>query len=151
MLLWSLGQEDTLEEGMTTQSGILAWYCSSWTEEPGGLQSTGCKELVMTEVTSHSYRHIILCKRHWGEYSLLRTATGNLPVELSLMLAGAIGARGFKFLYFPCFCLPFHFVPYYFSERVCDLQFQLQCQQLQLWSTIVLLYCSNIGAPLVWW
>ena len=36
---------------MTTQSDILAWYCSSWTEEPGGLQSMGCKELVMTEVT----------------------------------------------------------------------------------------------------
>ena len=36
----SLGQEDPLEEGMTTHSSILAWRIS-WTEEPGGLQSIG--------------------------------------------------------------------------------------------------------------
>ena len=36
----SLGQEDPLEEGMTTQSSILAWRIP-WTEEPGGLQSMG--------------------------------------------------------------------------------------------------------------
>ena len=36
----SLGQEDPLEEEMTTQSSILAWRIP-WTEEPGGLQSMG--------------------------------------------------------------------------------------------------------------
>ena len=36
----SLGQEDLLEEGMATQSSILAWRIP-WTEEPGGLQSMG--------------------------------------------------------------------------------------------------------------
>ena len=35
-----LGQEDPLENGMTTYSSILAWIIS-WTEEPGGLQSMG--------------------------------------------------------------------------------------------------------------
>ena len=34
----SLGQEDPLEEGMATNSSILAWEIP-WTEEPGGLQS----------------------------------------------------------------------------------------------------------------
>ena len=34
----SLGQEDTLEKGMTTHSSILAWRIP-WTEESGGLQS----------------------------------------------------------------------------------------------------------------
>ena len=34
----SLGQEDTLEEGMATHSNILAWSIP-WTEEPGRLQS----------------------------------------------------------------------------------------------------------------
>ena len=34
----SLGWEDTLEEEIATQSGILAWK-SPWTEESGGLQS----------------------------------------------------------------------------------------------------------------
>ena len=33
----SLSQEDPLEEGMATHSGILAWR-NPWTEEPGGLQ-----------------------------------------------------------------------------------------------------------------
>ena len=41
----SLDQEDPLEEDMATLSSILAWRIP-WTEEPGGLQSTG---LDMTE------------------------------------------------------------------------------------------------------
>ena len=36
----SLGQENPLEEGMVTQSSILAWRIP-WTEEPGRLQSIG--------------------------------------------------------------------------------------------------------------
>ena len=36
----SLGQEDPLEKEMATYSNILAWEIP-WTEEPGGLQSTG--------------------------------------------------------------------------------------------------------------
>ena len=32
----SLGQEDSLEKEMATQSSILAWEIP-WTEEPGGL------------------------------------------------------------------------------------------------------------------
>ena len=38
--IWSLGQEDPLEEEMATHSNILAWEIP-WTEETGGLQSTG--------------------------------------------------------------------------------------------------------------
>ena len=44
----SLGQEDSLKEEMATHSSILAWTIP-WTEEPGGLQSLGHKELDMTE------------------------------------------------------------------------------------------------------
>ena len=40
MLVWSLGQEDPLEEEMATSSSILAGWIP-WTEEPGGLQSLG--------------------------------------------------------------------------------------------------------------
>ena len=36
----SLGWEDPLEEEIATHSSILAWRMS-WTEELGGLQSTG--------------------------------------------------------------------------------------------------------------
>ena len=40
----SLGWEDPLEEGMATHSSTLAWR-SPWTEEPGGLQSTGSQSV----------------------------------------------------------------------------------------------------------
>ena len=36
----SMGQEDPLEKGMATHSGILAWKIP-WTEKPGELQSMG--------------------------------------------------------------------------------------------------------------
>ena len=39
-LVQFLGQEDSLEEGMTTHSSILAWVIS-WTEEPGRLSVHG--------------------------------------------------------------------------------------------------------------
>ena len=38
--VWSLGQEDPFEEGMTTHSSVLAWRIQ-WTEEPGELQPIG--------------------------------------------------------------------------------------------------------------
>ena len=40
----SLGQEDPLEKGMATHSGILAWRIP-WTEEPGRLQSMGLQRV----------------------------------------------------------------------------------------------------------
>ena len=38
MQIVSLGQEDSLEKEMATESSILAWEIP-WTEEPGGLYS----------------------------------------------------------------------------------------------------------------
>ena len=40
----SLGWEDPLEKGMATLSNILAWRVP-WTEEPGGLQSSGSQRV----------------------------------------------------------------------------------------------------------
>ena len=42
--VWSLGQEDPLEEGIATHSSILAWRIP-WTEEPGGLQPMGSQRV----------------------------------------------------------------------------------------------------------
>ena len=42
------GLENLLEKEMVPHSSILAWRIP-WTEELGGLQSTGCKESDMTE------------------------------------------------------------------------------------------------------
>ena len=52
--VWSLGQEDLLEEGMATLSSILAWG-TLWTEEPVGLQSIGSAESDTAEVTEHVF------------------------------------------------------------------------------------------------
>ena len=44
MQVWSLGQEDPLEEEMATYSSILAWEIP-WTEEPGRLPSMGSQRV----------------------------------------------------------------------------------------------------------
>ena len=68
--IWSLGWEDPLEKGMATHSSILAWRIP-WTEEPGGLQSMGCKELKTTEwltlllsLVLESQHHYIISLQH---------------------------------------------------------------------------------------
>ena len=50
MQVWSLGQEDPLEKEMASHSSVLAWEIP-WTEEPGGLQSTGSKTVWHNWVT----------------------------------------------------------------------------------------------------
>ena len=42
--VWSLGQEDPLEEEMATHSSIPGWRIP-WTEEPSGLQSIGTQRV----------------------------------------------------------------------------------------------------------
>ena len=44
MQVQSLGQEYPLGKEMATHSSILAWK-SPWTEEPGGLRSTGLQRV----------------------------------------------------------------------------------------------------------
>ena len=50
----SLGREDPLEKEMATHSSILAWKIL-WTEEPGGLQSTGSQRVRHNWVTNTQY------------------------------------------------------------------------------------------------
>ena len=49
----SPGWEDLLEKEMATHSSVLAWEIS-WTEEPGGLQSWGCKGVGHNLVTKQN-------------------------------------------------------------------------------------------------
>ena len=55
-----LGQEDPLEKGMATHSSVLAWRIP-WTEEPGGLQSTGLQSQTRLSdfhfTSNHVYFH----------------------------------------------------------------------------------------------
>ena len=49
--VWSLGWEDPLEKGMATHCSILAWRIP-WTEEPGGLQSTGLQSVMAQQLNN---------------------------------------------------------------------------------------------------
>ena len=60
--VWSLVQEDPLEEEIVTHSSILPWE-NPWTEEPGGLQSMGCKELDTTYQLNNNKLTFKLCRQ----------------------------------------------------------------------------------------
>ena len=49
----SLGWEEPLEKGMAAHSSIVIWKIP-WTEEPGGIQSTGSQRVGQDRVTEHS-------------------------------------------------------------------------------------------------
>ena len=51
MQVRSLGEKDSLEKGMVTHFGILAWSIP-WTEEPGGRQSMGSQRVDHNPVTT---------------------------------------------------------------------------------------------------
>ena len=57
----SMGGEDPLEKGMAIHSSILAWRIP-WTEEPGELQSLGCKESDKTEDLAQNSTHIYVLR-----------------------------------------------------------------------------------------
>ena len=51
-----MGQDNLLEKEMAVHSSILAWRIP-WAEAPGGLQSTGHRELDTTEVQAFTCTH----------------------------------------------------------------------------------------------
>ena len=55
----SLSYEDPLQEGMATQSSILAWEIP-WTEETGRLQSMGCQRVRHNLVTEQQQQRVLL-------------------------------------------------------------------------------------------
>ena len=67
--VWSLGQEDPLEEEMATHSSILA-YKIPWTEEPGGLHSLGHKESDMIEQAARTHMLMGVIKLFLSLFSL---------------------------------------------------------------------------------
>ena len=68
----SLSWEDPLEKRMAAHSSILAWRIP-WTEEPGGRQPMGRKELDTTEQLTLS---LFFLKPYFGYlHAIQRTAT----------------------------------------------------------------------------
>ena len=56
--VWSLGQEDPLEEGMASHSCVLGWRIQR-IEEPGGLQSMGSQRVRHNWATKHTHRVLV--------------------------------------------------------------------------------------------
>ena len=87
--LWSLGQEDPLEEEMATHSNTLAWEIP-WTEEPGGLQSMGSQRV------GHDWVTLILPERGGKERDV-----GRRSQWLPLRLSQNPSADNMQYLYYP--------------------------------------------------
>ena len=89
MWVWSLGQEDPLEEGMTAHSSILAWRIP-WTEDPGGLQSLGLQKSQTwlsdwIRILIHMGRCTCFWNLEWGCISLLAMLWGGRAQSASEM------------------------------------------------------------------
>ena len=65
MKVRSLGWGDPLDEEMATHSSVLAWEVP-WTEEPGGLQSTGSQRAGHDLATAHA---CTMCQAPFGKLS----------------------------------------------------------------------------------
>ena len=65
--VWSLGQEDPLEEEMATHSSILAWRIP-WTEEPGGLQAIGSQSQTRLKRFSSTWRMVFRLRKYDSWY-----------------------------------------------------------------------------------
>jgi len=87
----TLGQEDPLEKEMANQSSILAWKIP-WTEEPGGLQSTGSQRVRHDWATSPFtfcvYRH----QKFWRESPTEITST-EITSEEVLWYSAQVGMK----------------------------------------------------------
>ena len=61
MQVWSLGQEDPLEEKMTTHTRIPTWNIP-WIDEPSGLQSKGSQRVrhdLVTKQQQQQWQYIL--------------------------------------------------------------------------------------------
>ena len=80
----SLSREDPLEEGMATHPSILAWRIP-WTEEPGGLQSTGSQRVSNLACMHAHHSGLVLVGKGWKPALCprisLRTCWTRLPVK----------------------------------------------------------------------
>ena len=107
------GSERSPEEGMATQSSILAWRIP-WTEEPGRVQSMGSQRIGHDWATERQQLGVrVICSKSSGKnFNLLKVVSlpGNI---MALFLLHAICAR---------FCYK-NFIPVNSlnSQRLCSL------------------------------
>ena len=82
----SLGWADPLEKEMATHSSILAWKIP-WTEEPGGLQSTGSQRVGHDSATEHTLwlrcrKDFLRIRPQYIRHHLMRTGAGAVVSQI---------------------------------------------------------------------
>ena len=75
--VWSLSREDPLKKEMATHPSILAWKIP-WTEEPGGLQSTGLQRVRQDWAISLSLSYTIWTLSFHEEFQPVSKTLRNL-------------------------------------------------------------------------
>ena len=78
---------------MEIHPGILAWR-TPWTEEPGGLQSLGSRELDTTEASEHVL--MLVSTQHMPVTSLTTVWAENDSRYSQMSPKGPLESRGFK-------------------------------------------------------
>ena len=86
MWVRSLGQEDTLEEGMATHSSILAWRIPR-AEEPDGLQSMASQRVGHDVATEHAHTQPLASS---SSRTLIKWGT---PLSAFRVLSGPLAVR----------------------------------------------------------
>ena len=78
----SLGQGDPLEKEMAAHSSILTWE-TSWTEEPGGLQSMGLHRVRHDSKTNTGVSHVTALEQcgYWLLVFLLVSVASVVPLR----------------------------------------------------------------------
>ena len=133
---WSLGWKDSLEKG---ESSILAWR-TSWTEEPGGLQSKGSQTVrhdwvTNTQVQTHTHTHTHTHTLSWDWCSYLRKFTGDIwgrLIKRNILLKIISSFLNFYFIFnWKIIILLWWFLPYINMNQpqayICPLPLKLPC------------------------
>ena len=91
--VWSLGQEDSLEEGMATHFSIFAWRIP-WTEEAGGLQSTEVHRVAKTQIrlkqlSTQAWKFVVKEMKYQKEVEVIKVLGINRKLKKKKSLINA--------------------------------------------------------------
>ena len=113
--VWSLGQEDPVEEGTATHFGILSWRIP-WTEESGGLWSIGSRR------AGHDWSDLAHMPCHYHCVSLEPPASAGGFFTTSVTGKPTAVAYAYLILVFPwAICFHSWFLCLLFTKRQNDI------------------------------
>ena len=146
--VWSLGQEDPLEEGMATHSSVLAWRIP-WIEKPGGLQSIGSQR-IKQNWSNLAHRHTYLLLMNFWDFVCLRKSLFLLYFRKIILLRLEFSIGRYFFKHFKCFTLRPSFPPSFWWEVWYNLSLLLLQIRWFSWLFSVFSLCLQFSAVWLW-